>query len=249
MQQFYQPTLPLVTFESVLLKGFSESVRYGFTGQPLPVGGSELSPQECQANRQRWCETLGMDYSRLISVEQCHGKSWCYCDAVDRTETDAIILHKAGIPALIQVADCTPVLLYAPSAHVGAVIHAGWRGTAQRITPEVVGVFKEKISIEAKDIIAVIGPAIGLKAYEVGQDVVDALQESLLTPHSASAFSSRLFGDKPRVDVAQVNYLQLQELGVTQIERIAVCTFSHASWLWSYRRGNTQRQGLFMQLL
>jgi polyphenol oxidase len=36
----------------------------------------------------------------------------------------------------VRVADCVPVLLYAPAVQAIAAVHAGWRGTAEHITRE-----------------------------------------------------------------------------------------------------------------
>ncbi|OQY34054.1 MAG: hypothetical protein B6241_06115 [Spirochaetaceae bacterium 4572_59] len=46
-------------------------------------------------------------------------------------ETDALILTDSTLLGVIFTADCLPVILYDLKMQVGAVIHAGWRGSLE----------------------------------------------------------------------------------------------------------------------
>ena len=60
-----------------------------------------------------------------------------------------------------------PVLLSNSKGTEVAAVHAGWRGLANGIVENAVAQFDSQV-------MAWIGPAIGVSAFEVGEDVVDA---------------------------------------------------------------------------
>ena len=70
-----------------------------------------------------------------------------------------------------MAADCTPVLLADSRGRVVGAAHAGWRGLASGVLEATVNAMRDS---GAEEIFAWLGPGIGPKAFEVGQDVVDA---------------------------------------------------------------------------
>ena len=54
---------------------------------------------------------------------------------------------------------------------VVAAFHAGWRGTVKRIVESGIGRMRLVYGSEPKDLIAAIGPAIGVCCYAVGEEV------------------------------------------------------------------------------
>jgi polyphenol oxidase len=236
------------SLSSVLLQPYSKQLVYAFTGKEVPLGGQALSEAQRQAYRQQWCEQLGLD-ARLLKVpQQNHGTQCQLSTASDLTQTDALIVESPKQPVLIQTADCVPVLLYAPSIPLVVAIHAGWRGTAAGICLEVLKMLKQRYNLLPADVIAVLGPSIGLQAYEVGDEVVLALKQSLPEHSPMEQWVERLPKQKQTVDVAEVNKLQLLAAGVESIERLAYCTFTLEQEFWSHRRGDWQRQGLLVAL-
>ena len=226
-----------------------------FTGKPLSYGGPNVLPEDHWHQRRTLCKQLGLAADNMRMPGQVHGCAIAGLDQPDWSDTDAVIVDQPGIPVACQYADCVPVVLYAPKAHVGAVIHAGWRGTAQRIAPLTAEMLMRRYQLAAEDILAVIGPAIGGCCFEVGPEVVEALARSLrptLLPDAAQTDdqlrlpSQCLTGigpnGNPKVDVKRVNTLQLQTLGLTQIELLPDCTHCSPDKFWSYRRGDAGRQ-------
>src|SRR5689334_13117920 len=43
-------------------------------------------------------------------------------------ESDGLFTDKENVFLCVSVADCTPVLIYAPDKKIVAAVHAGWRG-------------------------------------------------------------------------------------------------------------------------
>ena len=74
------------------------------------------------------------------------------------------------------VADCVPIVLYDPAAHVLACVHAGWRGTVAGVTGAALDAMAG-LGTRPGDVIAGIGPAIGPDRYQVGEDVAAAARE------------------------------------------------------------------------
>lgn len=190
---------------------------------------------------------FGLNADRLTLPRQTHTDRFRVNDIPCDDETDAVILTEPNIPAMAQVADCVPVILYEPERHVGAVIHSGWRGTAKAITPKVIQNLASSANASAIQMRAVIGPSIGGCCYEVSEEVESAVASTI--PNASKAdFSILQENGKPRVDLQQVIRHQLLALGVEHIEVIPACTLCETDYLWSHRRGELGRQVAFLQL-
>ncbi len=240
-------TEPFVLYQSTRLSAYTERVIHGFTGKPITLGGAACPPETAKANRLTVCEHTGLSTHRLTLPRQTHTDKHRLNNLPCEDETDAVILTEIGIPAMVQVADCVPIILYEPDAHVGAVIHAGWRGTAQSITRKVAQTLAHSHHANLSRLIAVIGPSIGGCCYEVSTDVADQVAQTI--PLAAPAeYSQRQSNGKPKVDLKQVNRLQLKALGLQQVEVLEACTLCETERLWSHRRGEAGRQVAFLEL-
>lgn len=134
-------------------------------------------------------------------------------------------------PALVFVADCVPVALCGPGGV--AMLHCGWRGLAAGI------IAKGAAAIGATD--AAIGPSIGPCCYEVGAEVLAAL-ESPTGRNTAHMTAFRPVGAV--ADLPAVAERQLREAGVERIETSGLCTSCEPELFFSHRRdrGRTGRQ-------
>lgn len=74
---------------------------------------------------------------------------------------DAMITDDPAKVLVIQVADCQSVLLYDPSQHVVANVHAGWRGSIRDVIGKTVRAMKDNFGSSSKDILAGVGPSLG----------------------------------------------------------------------------------------
>ena len=155
----------------------------------------------------------------------------------------------------VASADCNPVLI--GDRHTGrvAAIHAGWRGTAQRIVPNAIARFQTAGS-NLKDLRIAIGPAISGEVYQVGENVAAEVGKSILKDkEDKEAILQKLFAmensplledEQPgrvRLDVRRVNQIQLQQLGINK-EQIAIapyCTYQDSDYFFSYRRSKQKK--------
>ncbi|HUS06175.1 MAG TPA: peptidoglycan editing factor PgeF [Bryobacteraceae bacterium] len=142
-------------------------------------------------------------------------------------EADALISSELGQMIGIRTADCVPLLLADPVNRVVAAIHAGWRGTVADIAAKTVRQMASRFSTDPAQLLAAIGPCIGLCCFEVGPEVAQQLQP--LFPEKV---------DDTHFDLAEANRRQLAAVGVASghIETSGLCTFCLAEELHSYRR-------------
>ncbi len=112
-----------------------------------------------------------------VTVRQVHGKGVVRVKGGDSgQEGDGMVTDEAGVTLAILVADCVPVLVADVRRRVVGAFHAGWRGTAAGIVEEGIGRMREEFGARAEDMVAAIGPSIGVCCYEVGDEVREGLR-------------------------------------------------------------------------
>jgi YfiH family protein len=144
-------------------------------------------PQDVLENRRRAAAALGADLTDFVFGSQVHGAVARVVTRADRGRgaavadtgvgaADALVTSDPGTVLGAVVADCVPIVLYDPGAHVVACVHAGWRGTVARVTEAALAAMAT-LGTRPADVIAGIGPAIGPDRYQVGEDVAAAARE------------------------------------------------------------------------
>lgn len=118
---------------------------------------------------------MGYNMSKLIHMKQIHSNDvLCVEEGFDFEHPptcDGLITDKKGIPLMVMVADCSPILLYDPIKKVIAVVHAGRAGAFKNIVATTLEKFKQTYNSKAEDILISIGPAICEACYEVGEEI------------------------------------------------------------------------------
>lgn len=166
---------------------------------------------------------------------------------------DGVFSQASSQAVWVCTADCTPVLIGdVRTGHVAAV-HAGWRGTAQKIVPVAIARMMEQHGSQLEDLRVAMGPAIAGEVYQVDHAVAretaatiaPETQEMPLPEaiaHLQALPNSPVLPDpiagKTRLNVRKVNALQLEQLGLAP-EQIAIsphCTYQDATHFFSHRR-------------
>jgi hypothetical protein len=96
--------------------------------------------------------------------------------ALDRAEADAVLSTVPDIPVAILTADCVPILAALADGSAVVAIHAGWRGLAAGVIGAGIERLAARTARPRSDIVAVIGPRIGVCCYEVDAPVLGALR-------------------------------------------------------------------------
>lgn len=137
---------------------------------------------------------------------------------------DAVISDVKGICLGVSTADCIPVLVYDSEHNAAAAIHAGWKGTVQRIVENAIALMTECYGTVPSQCQAVIGPGISQESFEVGWEVhqrfLDAgfpMEEFTITMPDRKDPSAT----KPHLDLKAINRSQLINCGV-KVENISV---------------------------
>jgi len=164
------------------------------------------------------------------------------CDA----EGDASIAKQAGAVCVVMTADCLPVLLCDQQGSVVSAVHAGWRGLCAGVIEAAV----QKMAVPPTTLMAWLGPAISVQAFEVGEEVRAAfVNPNVIGSMQAEAAFVPGAAGKWQADIYQLARLRLHALGIPQIYGGNFCTYTDAARFFSYRRdGVTGRMGTFIWL-
>lgn len=248
-----------MTADGLVTAGFT--TRHEGVSRPpynsLNLGANTLdSPHNVKGNKSLLARACGTRIEKLVTVEQVHGTDLLVIDSKNqdlnhflKLECDGIVTNQQGILIGIGVADCAPILLYAPVKRVVAALHAGWKGSAGNIVQKGVEALCNCFGTEPGGILAAIGPSIGPCCYEVDTPVREAFEKNGIEWESCTTPK----GDgKWGLDLKEANRLQLMAAGVPekQIETAADCVCCNPELFFSYRRdqGETGRHLGFIML-
>jgi polyphenol oxidase len=225
----------------------------------LNLGAVEWDTREhVEENKRKFQAALGASELTLVSLHQIHSDVVRSFDGAPakQCKADASATNRAGLLLGVRTADCAPVLVVDPKKRVVAAIHAGWRGTLQRIVNKTIGQMQMEFGCRPEDLLAAMGPTIGGCCYEVGTEVASAFAAKF--SNAAEFFDELRTGDEPNplqwlnmmppghqpppnkvlLDLKKANRAQLLESGLRE-ENIFVsglCTACDIDRLFSYRK-------------
>jgi YfiH family protein len=166
-------------------------------------------------------------------LRQVHGTRVVRLDqVVSSPEADAAVTRRRNLVCAVRVADCMPVLLADESATVVGAAHAGWRGLSSGVIENTV----HAMGTSGGELLAWLGPAIGPKVYEVGEEVRSAF---LSRDAAAEAAFSPARRGHWLLDLYSVARQRLRACGVERISGGGYCTYSEPQRFHSYRRDGT----------
>ena len=251
--QYYPLGEGVTAFSSTRQGGYSEG-RYGEFNINRYCGDSEES---IKRNREALCQLLGIEDHSLLMPHQVHLAEIAVVDREMLTlpteeiqqkldGIDALMTNEAGVCIGVSTADCIPVLLYDPIRRASCAIHAGWRGTVQRIVEKAVARMTEVFGSDPQNLIAQIGPGIHLESFEVGDEVYQTFEKE--------GFPMELISkkyEKWHIDLPECNRLQLVAAGIpeTHIAVSPVCTFQQSDTFFSARKLSINSGRIFTGIL
>lgn len=235
--------------KNILKSDFIKEAEAFFTTREICIcDKSENISLETKNNKKIIANYLKISEKNLISPTQTHSAN---IDIAIETQneypdTDALILTQKNLGIFLNFADCTPVILHDEKQNIGAIVHAGWRGTAQKIAQLTVQKMETDFGSNPPDIIAIIGPAIGFCCYNVGEEVYQKL--STTVKNFEGLYEIR--EGKIFVDLKNINRQQLEEIGIQKIDVCPYCTVHDNDKFFSYRNenGTTKRHSAVLKL-
>jgi polyphenol oxidase len=177
-----------------------------------------------------------------VWLKQVHGTKVVDADQRTPREGDAAISRSKNVVCAVRAADCMPVFVTDQDASAVGVAHAGWRG----LSGGVIEATLDALQLAPAKTLAWLGPAIGPRVYEVGEEVRSAFLER--DTAAAAAFAASRPGHW-LLDLYVVAQQRLRSRGVRQIYGGNFCTYSDAARFFSYRRdGSTGRMAALIWL-
>lgn len=230
----------------------------GFSAPPFDSLNLGVSvgddPAAVQANRDAVASLM---QAPLAMLRQVHGTrcvslaTAASLDAADPADAaDAAVSTRRDLALGIQVADCLPVLFSALDAegraHAVAGAHAGWRGLAGGVLENTVEALRA--AAPGLHLRAWLGPCIGPAAFEVGEEVMQALGgEGALMRYTPRSDGSARW----HADLQGLARQRLAGAGVDDTLCCEACTVSEPSRFFSFRRDGARsgRMAAFIRLL
>ena len=176
-------------------------------------------------NRARAAAAFGVALDTMVFARQVHGTTAAWVGPEDRgrgttseddavADTDILVTSSPGVTLAILVADCVPIALVDPAAHVLAAVHAGWRGTAGAAVSDALRAMEDRGG-RPERVLAYLGPAVDPRRYQVTDPVHHALAAAV---HPVPLAPDVARPDGPGhwlVDLVAANRQQLLDGGVT----------------------------------
>jgi YfiH family protein len=209
-------------------------------------GGVGDDVERVRENRRRAFGVLGRPFESNYDVWQVHSANVVCTNAPRLPDTppikaDVILTDRPEVTLLMRFADCVPVLLYDPRHKVVGLAHAGWLGTIRFAVKAAVEAMHSNYGCRPGDILAGIGPSIGVHHYPVGQEVIAQVQAAF------GKDSTHLLQEEDgavKFDLWKANRLILENCRVKQIEVAGICTACHLED-WYSHRGEKGKAGRF----
>jgi polyphenol oxidase len=199
-------------------------------------------------NRAYVAKSLGVESTHLVSAYQVHSPDVLVVDApfTERPKVDGLVTATRGLALGILTADCGPILFADEKAGVIGACHAGWKGAVMGITDSTIAAM-EKLGARRSHIVAVLGPTISQKAYEVGPEFpapflrVDEADQRFFTP---SVKEGHYMFDLP-------GYLEnrMKSSGVGLVHDLGLCTYGDEQRFFSYRRATHRSEKDYGRLI
>lgn len=196
------------------------------------------------ANRKMLADEIETDIDRIIIPHQVHGteircidEEYFSLTAEEKKKfvegVDCVMTSMRYVCVGVSTADCIPVLIFDKEHHACCAVHAGWRGTVQRITSKAISAMTSIYGTESSKLHACIGSGISLANFEVGNEVYDKFLEEGFDMEKIS----RKY-EKWHIDLPECNRIQMIEAGVKPDNIISsdICTYSNADKYFSARR-------------
>jgi purine-nucleoside/S-methyl-5'-thioadenosine phosphorylase / adenosine deaminase len=193
------------------------------------VGDDAAAVEE---NRRRFAAFLP---AAPVPLKQVHGTAVAVLSRSTAASppplADAAVTRERAVPCTVLTADCLPVLFAERGGRAVGIAHAGWRGLAAGVLETTVGAFRD-LAVAPDDLIAWLGPAIGPRAFEVGDDVrvafgTDVRVAACFTPHRAGKWHADLYA---------LARHRLARCGVERVFGGGYCTYNERERFYSYRR-------------
>jgi YfiH family protein len=211
--------------------------------------GSSDDAEHVKENRRRMAQTLSVAPDALISVYQVHSPDAVFVEgpwSSERPKADAMVTKTPGLALAITTADCGPVLFADHETGVIGAAHAGWRGAVTGVLEATLDAM-ERLGAQRHRIVAVLGPTISQRAYEVGPEFVARFAEE--APGHEHFFRASETPNHAMFDLPGFIGARLKAAGVGSFTNLDLCTYSDEERFFSYRRTTHRKEPDYGRLI
>jgi|FEC22Drversion2_1045045.scaffolds.fasta_scaffold00023_110 YfiH family protein len=217
----------------------------------LNIGlGSQDDPAHVAENRGRVADAMEVARDCLVTPWQYHSAVALTVERPlppdERPKADAVVTRQPGIALGVSTADCAPVLLADPDAAVIGAAHAGWRGALAGIVEATVAAMLDLGAVRER-IIAVIGPTICQRNYEVGEDFRRTFLDA--DPDNDQYFAKPHPTARPHFDLPGYVGGRLARAGIGEVADLRLCTYGHEEDFFSFRRATHRAEPDYGRLI
>jgi YfiH family protein len=212
-------------FPSYIVAGISDN-RLNYA---RPDDQTPFSPEQ----KNHLSRSIGSAVSRLVNVKQVHGNRILRILSLGQNsseepleEADGLITDQLNQPLHIRTADCLSIFICDIEHRAIGLLHAGWKGTQQKIAVEAVELMKKEWGSTPAKLKVAFGPSIHACCYQVGKEFQQYFPQEVFQK-----------GEDYYFDNVKANYNQLLGFGVSKenIFDCGICTYSDQNY-FSYRR-------------
>ena len=184
-------------------------------------------------------DMLNMDSGHLFSARQVHGNDVIYVsqdighrDGDIPLDADALMTDVKNTPVMVMGADCSLILMADIRKKAVCAVHAGWKGTLNGITLNVLKLFCRRFGSSIRDIYVFIGPGIRQCCYEIDNRIA----QRFIDIRGDSSFMDIRDG-RTYLDLVGSNLSQLSSSGILEdnIFDTGICTGCNTCY-YSFRR-------------
>ena len=201
--------------------------------------GSFDSKQNIKKNLNYVKKKIFSKKNNIALLYQIHSSKFYYIKNFPKKKLvgDALITNVKNLPLGILTADCVPILILDIRKKIIAAVHSGWKGAYKNI---VIKTLKKliKLGSQKKDIIAVIGPCIKQRNYEVGKEFKD----KFIKKNKKNLIFFKLKKRKIYFDLSKFIFNQLISFGIFKIDVINKDTFDRKNNFFSARRSLKRKE-------
>lgn len=217
-----------------------------FSGLNCGTGSSDQT-EAVAINRARVAEAMGVAPEALIGVHQAHTADVITVTGplAEKPRADGMVTNVPGLALSILTADCQPVLFADHQAQVIGAAHAGWRGALDGVLEAVLDAM-EALGADRESTVAVIGPTISQRSYEVGPEFFETF---LAEDAEYARFFAGGEGDRMLFDLPGFGLYRLRRAGIGEAQWTRHCTYSDPARFYSYRRSTHAKEADYGRLI
>jgi len=204
--------------------------------------GSNDKKENVLKNLQIVSDKINCNKESLITLNQKHTNQVIHFNTKTSVKNkltgDAIVSEVKNVGIGILTADCAPILFYDPIKKIIGCAHSGWKGALNGIIKNTIIKFNE-LNSRNEDLIAIVGPCINEKNYEVK---IDFYKKFISQNNNNKKFFEEINNEKFLFDLRGFINQILLNLNIKNIENIEMDTFSQKEFFYSYRRSKINKE-------